>query len=117
ALFRQFQSDPHAIVRWATHAAPRDFASLAPAIIEHADDPVATELLRFAAGHVDRLAARLVASGVQRIAPTGGLRPFIAPPLSEQTRRVVVAPQGDALDGALRLARTAAGMRAGQTAA
>jgi glucosamine kinase len=108
ALFRQFESNPHAIVRWATHAAPRDFATLAPVIVEHSADPVAAELMRLAAAHVDRLAARLIDSGVERLALTGGLSSFIAPFLSEATRRVVVAPSGDALDGALQLARLAA---------
>jgi glucosamine kinase len=108
-LFRQFQSDPHAIVRWATHAAPRDFASLAPLVVEHAGDPVADELMRLAAGHIDGLAARLVECGVDRIALAGGLAPYIEQWLSDTTRRVLVPPEGDALAGALRLARAAAG--------
>src|SRR5215211_4845495 len=40
-LFDEFDVDPHAVVRWAAAAAPRDFAALAPTIVEHAaqDDP------------------------------------------------------------------------------
>src|SRR5215470_7213774 len=112
ALFEQFQSDPHAIVRWATHAAPREFASLAPAIVEHAGDPVADELMRLAAGHIDGLAARLVSLGVETLALTGGLAPFIEPWLCGETKRHRVEPQGDALEGALQLARMAAGSAA-----
>src|SRR5262245_4297418 len=108
-LARQFQSDPHAIVRWASHAAPRDFASLAPAVVEHAGDPVADELMRLAAGHIDGVAARLVAFGVERIALAGGLAPYIEQWLSDTTRRSLVPPEGDALAGALQLARVAAG--------
>jgi glucosamine kinase len=112
ALFRQFQSDPHAIVRWVTHAAPREFASLASAIVEHAGDPVADELMRQAAGHIDGLAARLVSLGVERLALAGGLAAFIETWLSGDTKRHLVEPQGDALEGALQLARIAAGSAA-----
>ncbi|MFL5066094.1 MAG: BadF/BadG/BcrA/BcrD ATPase family protein [Xanthobacteraceae bacterium] len=111
ALFHRFQSDPHAIVRWAAQASPRDFGSFAPLIVEHAahDDPVAVELLRRAAAHVDALAARLVAFGAGRLALVGGLAPHVAPWLSAATERRLVPPAGDALAGALQLARTAAG--------
>jgi glucosamine kinase len=110
-LFQRFQSDPHAIVRWAAQASPRDFGSLAPLIVEHAahDDPVAVELTQRAAAHVDALADRLVAFGVERLALVGGLAPHIAPRLSATTERRLVPPADDALAGALQLARTAAG--------
>ena len=107
-LARQYQSDPHAIVRWASHAASRDFASLAPVIVEHAGDPVADELMRLAGGHIDGLAARLVAFGVERLALAGGLAPYIEAWLSDTTKRSLVTPEGDALAGALQLARVAA---------
>ena len=111
ALFQRFQSDPHAIVRWGAQASPRDFGSFAPLIVEHAahDDPVAVELLRRGAAHVDALAARLVAFGAERLALVGGLAPHVAPWLSAATERRLVPPAGDALAGALQLARTAAG--------
>src|SRR5215470_9436066 len=58
SLFAKFRSDPHAIVHWMTDASPKDFATFAPDIVEHAlaNDPVAVELLRLAGGHVDALA-------------------------------------------------------------
>jgi glucosamine kinase len=110
-LFHRFQSDPHAIVRWAAQASPRDFGSFAPLIVEHAahDDPVAVELLGRAAAHVDALAARLVAFGAERLALVGGLAPHIARWLSAATERRLVPPAGDALAGALQLARATAG--------
>ena len=87
SLFVRFRSDPHAIVRWMTGALPRDFATFAPEVVGHAsaDDQVAVELLRLAGGHVDALAQQLVAFGVGR-----------------------VSLGGDAVDGALQLARNAA---------
>jgi glucosamine kinase len=110
ALFAGFQSDPHAIVRWMTDALPTDFGSFAPAIVEHAaeDDPVAAELLRLAGGHIDALAARLVAFGAHRLCLVGGLAASIEPWLADATRRHLVAPLGDAVTGALQLARDAA---------
>jgi glucosamine kinase len=110
ALFAEFQSDPHAIVRWVTDARPVDFGAFAPLIIEHAsrDDPVGRELVTLAARHIDALAARLVASGAKRLAVVGGLAPHIEPWLASETRRHLVPPERDALSGALQLAQAEA---------
>jgi glucosamine kinase len=110
SLFARFRSDPHAIVAWMTDALPKDFASFAPKIIEHAcaNDPVAVELLRLAGGHIDALARMLVAVGAGRLSLVGGLAASIEPWLADATRRHLVAPRGDALAGALQLAREAA---------
>ena len=108
--FEQFQSDPHAIVRWASGASPREFGALAPLVIEQAraGDMVAIAILRAAAAHVDALAARLTALGVERIALVGGLAEPMRSWLSDGTRARLVPAAGDALDGALQLARAAA---------
>jgi len=110
SLFAKFRSDPHAIVHWMTGASPRDFATFAPDIVEHAlaNDPVAVELLRLAGGHVDALAQRLIDFGVDRLSLVGGLAAPIEPWLADFTRHHLVAPRGDAVAGALQLARNAA---------
>jgi glucosamine kinase len=110
AAFKQFRGDPHAIVRWASNAAPRDFAVLAPLIVDHArsGDGVGSELLRLAASHIDALAARLVMHRAKRIALVGGLAEPLRPWASPYTEAHLVKPAGDALDGALLLARTTA---------
>jgi glucosamine kinase len=110
SLFKSFHSDPHEIVRRSAEASPRDFAALAPRVVEHAGrgDEIAVELMRLAAAHIDRLAARLIALGAERLALVGGLAPYIEPELSADTKRHLVPPAGDALEGALRLARAAA---------
>lgn len=109
-LFETFQSDPHAIVRFSSTAMPRDFGALAPVVVDHADlqDAVALELMRAVGSHVDALAGRLVQFGAQRIALVGGLARKIEPWLAPETRRHLVPPAGDALEGAIGLARTAA---------
>jgi glucosamine kinase len=110
SLFAKFRSDPHAVVRWMTGASPRDFATFAPVIVEHAaaHDPVALELLRLAARHIDALARRLLAFGVDRLSLAGSLAPSLEPSLADATRQHLVAPLGDAVEGALQLARDAA---------
>jgi glucosamine kinase len=117
SLFDRFGSDPHAIVRFSSDARPRDFAELAPAVVDSAtaDDPVAVELMRCGAGHADALARRLVAFGARRLALMGGLARKIEPWLAEDTRRHLVAPKGDALDGALLIAAAAAGLTGADT--
>lgn len=110
ALFARFEQDPHAILQWTVNASPRDLGSIAPLIVEHAaqNDRVGRELLQMAASHIDALAERLIAIGTQRLSLVGGLAEHVAPWLSDLTKSHLVAPKGDALDGALHLARQAA---------
>jgi glucosamine kinase len=110
SLFRKFQADPHAVVRWMTGALPKDFATFAPEIVEHVldNDPVAVELMKSAGGHVDALAQLLIEFGAERLALVGGLSAAIEPWLAPDTRRHLVAPAGDAVAGAVQLARNAA---------
>jgi glucosamine kinase len=109
-VFEELGSDPHAIVRWMGSAKPRDFAALAPMVVQHArqEDQAGCRLMRLAAGHIDVLAGRLVEIGVQRVALSGGLSQAMAPWLSRETKGYLAPAQSDAVDGALRLARAEA---------
>ena len=109
-LFIDFNSDPHAIVRWSQHATPRELAAFAPRIFEFAtrDDAAAVELMRAAGFHIDALAWRLIAVGAERIALVGGCATFVKAWLGESTALHLVEPLGDALQGALHIARAAA---------
>jgi glucosamine kinase len=109
SLFARFQSDPHAILQWTTDASPRELGSLAPAIVEQTsqNDRVGVELMRLAASHIDALAERLIAVGTERLSLVGGLSAHLKPWLAPTTREHIVPAKGDALDGALRLARAA----------
>ena len=109
-VFEQFNSDPHAIVRRVSSAKPREFAALAPLVVQHAaqDDPVGCELMQLAAGHIDVLAEQLGAIGVRRLALAGGLTASIDRWLSRETKRHLVPAAADAPAGALWLARAAA---------
>jgi len=108
--FEQFHCDPHSVVRWASKAAPRDFGALAPLVVEHGwrGDAVGRDLMSRAGAHADALAMRLVALGVDRLALVGGLAEPMRSWISASTEARLVAPAGDALDGALQLARTIA---------
>jgi glucosamine kinase len=110
ALSEKFGNDPHAVVNWAHAASPGDFGSLAPDIFEHAtrSDPIARELIGLAAGHIDVLADRLIGIGATRLALAGGCAPFLTASLNERTKSHLVEPLGDALSGALYLARSLA---------
>ena len=52
-----FIRDPHAIVRWASKAAPRDFGALAPLVVEHATrgDAVGRDLMQPRRSSLDAL--------------------------------------------------------------
>lgn len=106
-LFERFQSDPHAIVRWMRDARPRDYAALAPLVCSHAEqgDAAAEDLMRSAAAHIDALAARIMHLGTPRLSLLGGLADSLRPYLAERIRQHLFAPLGDALSGALQLAR------------
>src|SRR5215813_6451883 len=109
-IFIHFRRDPHAIVRWTTRASPRDYGSLAPLVVSHASkqDTAAIEIMRRAAGHIDALAERLLSADVRPLALVGGLADAMEQWVSSETRRHLIQPAGDALDGAIALARAAA---------
>ena len=109
ALFANFGCDPHAIVTWSAAASPRDFGSLTPLIVDHATqaDAASIELLQQCAAHIDALAGRLLAGGANRLALLGGFAPSLRTWLSPATIEHLVEPAGDALAGALTLARAA----------
>lgn len=109
-LFARFDNDPHTIVGWTATASPRDFGALAPNVVDHVarGDAAATELMALAADHIDALAARLIAIGADRLALVGGLAASLRGWLTAETAAHLIEPAGDAMDGALRLARAAA---------
>jgi glucosamine kinase len=109
-LFADFSNDPHAIVGWTATASPREFGVFAPRIAEHAGrgDPAAAELMQTAAAHIDSLAARLTSLGAAQLALVGGLAEALQPWLAIQTKSRLTRPIGDAVQGALALARAAA---------
>jgi glucosamine kinase len=109
--FADFGEDPHAILDWVAQTQPADLGAYAPRIVGHAaeHDDAAIELMSLAARHIDALAARLVECGADRLSLMGGLAPSLQPRLASATQSHLVEPAGDALTGALTLARRLAG--------
>ncbi len=109
-IMGQFEYDPAAAVAWAAAATPRDYGAFAPLVFElgAADDAVAASILRRAAAQAGAMVGRLAALGAERVALMGGLaRPYM-PWLDPGLGPLLVEPAGDALDGAIRLARDGA---------
>lgn len=107
ALMAHFDGDPFEAVAFADGATATDYAKFAPLVMDHAEagDPVACTIVAFAAEEIGALATRLAARGVNRIALLGGLAPRLTRWLSEDVQRLFVPSEGDAIDGALTLAR------------
>lgn len=110
ALFADFAGDPHAIVAWAATASPREYGTFTTRIVYYAarGDVAAVQLMQSSAAHIDALAARLVTLGANRLALSGGFASSLRPWLAPATASHLVEPAGDALTGALALARSAA---------
>ncbi|MDN2566617.1 N-acetylglucosamine kinase [Aquibium sp. A9E412] len=107
AVLSEFGGDPHALVDFAQAARPGDFARYAPRLFaaEAAGDRVAADLLGEAVGRIEAALAALMPDDEGRLCLLGGLAPLYAPRLGDTWRARLAAPAGDALDGALALAR------------
>jgi glucosamine kinase len=81
----------------------------APLVMDHAaqGDPVAEQIVQESAARLDRLIRALLDRGAQHCCLMGGvaarMRDWLAPSIRERLRE----PLGDALDGAILLARRA----------
>jgi glucosamine kinase len=106
-VMMRFNNDPFDAVTWMDRATATDYAAFAPLVIRHADagDPVARRIVRDAAEQIDELVRRLSECGAPRVALLGGLASSIQPWLAPDVQRRLVPVEGDAVDGALRLAR------------
>ena len=106
----RFRDDPFEAVAWMDNATATDYATFAPLVMRHADDgdPAARRIVRDAAEQIDDLVRRLSECGASRIALLGGLASSMQPWLAPDVQRRLVPVEGDAVDGALHLARRAA---------
>ena len=113
-VMARFNDDPIEAIAWMDRATATDYASLAPLVMRHADagDPVGRRIVRDAAEQIDELVRRLVEYGAPRIALLGGLASPMEPWLAPDVQRRLSPIEGDAVAGALHLARRAALARA-----
>jgi glucosamine kinase len=108
-VMMRFRNDPFEAVAWMDHATATDYATFAPLVMRHADagDSIARRIVRDAAEQIDELVRRLADCGAARIALLGGLASSMQPWLAPDVQRRLVPVEGDAVDGALHLARRA----------
>ncbi len=109
-VMARFHNEPFEAVAWMDHATATDYATFAPLVMRHADagDSVARRVVRDAAEQIDELVRRLAECGASRVALLGGLASSMQPWLAPDVQRRLVPVEGDAVDGALHLARRAA---------
>jgi len=106
-LFKQFDYETQCLSDWLFSATPKDFAALAEQVIDAANDsdPIGYEIAQNAAKHIETMIQNLLEFDVPRISLCGGIGEPIKPWLSPTINAKLVKPHGDALDGALLLAR------------
>jgi glucosamine kinase len=108
-ILARFDRDTAKITAWMDRATATDYASVAEPVVRNAagGDAVARGLLQAAAAHIDRLVVGLNDRGISKIAMLGGLAPVLETWLQADQRARLHAPKGDAIDGALLVARQA----------
>jgi glucosamine kinase len=106
-----FGRSGEAATTWSDTATPGDYARFAPTVLAHAErrDAMAIGILKDAAGDIERVVGRLLDIGAPSIAMIGGLFPKMLPWLAPPLRPFIIEPAGDAMDGAILMARQAAG--------
>jgi glucosamine kinase len=108
-ILDRFDHQPPKLVTWADQARPTDFAQLAPLVLDHAakGDAMAVAVIEAAAEGAARIADRLLGVGAPVLCLLGGLAEPLRPWLPRRIQEKLVLAQGDAMEGALRLAREA----------
>ncbi|UDL91892.1 N-acetylglucosamine kinase [Mesorhizobium sp. PAMC28654] len=106
-VMQRFQNDPMEAVAWMDRATATDYAALAPMVMRHADqgDPVGRRIVQSAAEQIDTFVRVLFEQGAPRVTLLGGLSSPLEPWLSPDVRRRLKPADGDAVSGAIILAR------------
>ena len=112
-VMQRFESDPMEAVAWMDRASATDYAALAPMVMRHADqgDPVGRRIVQSAAEQIDTLVRVLFEKGAPRVTLLGGLSSPLEPWLSPDVRRRLKPADGDAVSGAVILAKRSLGGR------
>jgi glucosamine kinase len=106
-VIKRLGGRPPQVVAWANGAKPRDYAEFARDTLGFArlGDPVAAAILERAVDHISVFIRRLRALGAARICLMGGLGPALEAWLPPWAQSVLAKPRGDAVDGAILMAR------------
>ncbi|MCM5559603.1 BadF/BadG/BcrA/BcrD ATPase family protein [Pleomorphomonas sp. JP5] len=106
-IFDRLGGSGPALSAFGKTARPSDWAALAPVVFDYAEagDAAAGAIIAAAVAEIEALIGRLAGEGIDRIALVGGLASSYLPRLSSRFACLIAEPAGDALDGALSLAR------------
>jgi glucosamine kinase len=106
-VMQRLGPEPDSVVAWSEQATATDYARLAPMVFDHAEaaDPLAQDIVADGARQIDTLIRSLMQFGAPRISLLGGLALPFARWLSPDVLQVLSPPEGDAVAGALLLAR------------
>lgn len=109
-VIERFGGSAGRVVEWTARATPTDYAEFAPLVMDHAaeGDLVAEPIVQEAALRIDRLIRVLLDRGAPHCCLMGGVAARMYDWLAAGIRERLREPLGDALDGALLLARTRA---------
>jgi glucosamine kinase len=112
-LLEHFHGSAGEIVDWTARATPRDYAEFAPMVMQHANQGDATGewIVQEAAQRIGAVIRTMLERGAPHCCLMGGVAPSMREWLAPSIRARLREPLGDALDGAILLART----RAAQT--
>ena len=107
SIMSHFGDDPAQAVVWGRSATPRDYGRFTPEVFAAATagDAVGLAIMREGVAAVGMMLDRLLHLGARRIALMGGLAEPYRPFLPAEYSSVLVEPEGDAMAGALTLAR------------
>lgn len=102
-----FDQDPYQAVAWSEQATATDYASFAPMVLRHANqgDPIGRRIVERAADAIGDLLDMFLRKGIERLSLVGGLSEPIAAWLTPDLRDRLKSPDGDAVAGALLVAR------------
>ena len=105
-VLNHFDNDVDAIVEWSKGAIPKDYGQFSPAIFEHArqGDSLAISMLKQTAADIEMFLIALNRQGATRICLMGSIAERIQDWLSPPVQQWIVAPQFDAIEGAIMLA-------------
>ncbi len=106
-VLTRFDHTPANMVGWMDRATATDYATFAPLVLRHADqgDSAARQIVQSGAEQIDGLVRRLIEYGAPLVTLLGGLSGPLEPWLSPDVRRRLKPADGDAVSGAIILAR------------
>lgn len=106
-IIQRFHDDPMEAVAWMDRATATDYAALAPTVMRHADqgDSAGRRIVLSAAEQIDTIVRTLFDKGAPRVTLLGGLASPLEPWLAPDVRRRLKPTDGDAVSGAIILAR------------